>query len=418
MTQIAVIGLGFVGLTTALGLSEKGYRVYGYDADPEKMTLFHQGVVPFHEPGLKAALDKHVYRSFILADNLAQAVQSANIIFFCVGTPRSADGSVDLGYILKATEQTLQAIDTPTFRVLTYKSTIPPGTVREAIIPFIESHGFKVGIDLGVASNPEFLAEGRAWDDFLQPDRIVIGASDDRSSDILTALYTCFGAPIHLVSPTTAEFIKYLSNTLLSTLISFANEMAMLADRVGDIEVGRAFKILHQDKRWSGQPAGMTSYVYPGCGFGGYCLPKDTEAMYMQAKAKGYDAQGLYRVLQVNEQIKDFVVEKVARDTPTSSIIGILGLAFKPNSDDIRDTPTRPIIQRLLDKGYNKIIAYDPLANNLFSRTYRLPIVYASSLREIAATADVFVLLTAWDEFKRHRDLLAGKTIYDFRYCL
>lgn len=416
--NIAVIGLGFVGLTTALGFSEKGYTVYGYDADPQKMAQFRAGVVPFHEPGLKPALDRHLDHGFILADNLDQSVRPAQVIFFCVGTPRRADGSVDLAYVLSATEQTLNAIGRDDFKVLTYKSTIPPGTVRDAIAPFVEQRGFKVGLDVGVASNPEFLAEGRAWDDFLHPDRVVLGTSDAQSASVLHEVYAHFGAPIHALSPTTAEFIKYLSNTLLSTMISFANEMAMLADQVGDIEIGRAFKILHQDKRWSGHPAGMTSYVYPGCGFGGYCLPKDTEAMYMQAKAKGFEARGLHRVLEVNEQIKDFVVEKVAEGTPTSQTIGILGLSFKPNSDDVRDTPTRPIIQRLLDKGYDKIIAYDPLANDLFNRAYRMPIAYAKSLTDIAATADVFVLLTAWDEFKRNQNLFASKTVYDFRYCL
>jgi UDPglucose 6-dehydrogenase len=416
--KVAVIGLGFVGLTTALGLSERGHEVYGYDADPEKMAAFRTGIVPFHEPGLKPALDRHMNRGFILADSLQDAVRSAQVIFYCVGTPRSSDGSVDLSYILSATERTLDAIGKDAFKVLTYKSTIPPGTVRDVIAPFVERCGYSVGSDVGVASNPEFLAEGRAWDDFLYPDRIVIGTSDERSADLLEAVYAHFDAPIHKVSPTTAEFIKYLSNTLLATLISFANEMAMLADHIGGVEVSRAFKILHQDKRWSGTPAGMTSYVYPGCGFGGYCLPKDTEAMYMQGKAKGFDARGLYHVLNVNERIKDFVVEKVAADTPTSSTIGILGLSFKPNSDDIRDTPTKPIIQRLLDMGYDKIVAYDPLASDSFDRLYRLPIGYARSLTEIVERADVFVLLTAWDEFKRNRDLLAGKRVYDFRYCL
>ncbi len=410
--DIAVIGLGFVGL------SEKGFRVYGYDADPDKMACFRQGIVPFHEPGLKAALDRHVHSRFILADSFADAVHPAQIVFYCVGTPRSADGSVDLTYILKATAQTLQAIDKGAFKVLTYKSTIPPGTVRDAIVPFVEGLGYRVGHDIGIASNPEFLAEGRAWDDFLHPDRIVVGADDERSSRLLEEVYARFDAPIHIVSPTTAEFIKYLSNTLLSTLISFANEMAMVADRIGGIEIARAFKILHQDKRWSGHPAGMASYVYPGCGFGGYCLPKDTEALYMQGKAKGFDAQGLQHVLHVNERVKDFVVEKIAADTPTSETIGILGLSFKPNSDDIRDTPTKAIIQRLLARGYNRIIAYDPLANDLFDRAYRLPIAYANNLHAIVQAADVLVLLTAWDEFGRNRDLFNGKKMYDFRYCL
>jgi UDPglucose 6-dehydrogenase len=418
MTTIAVVGLGFVGLTTALGFCEKGYTVHGYDADLAKAAAIRQGTIPFHEPGLKEALNRHVNGSFIVVDALAPAVRSSDVIFFCVNTSRSDDGSVNLTHVLNAVEQTLDAIADGGFKVLVVKSTIPPGTTRDQIEPFVESHGFRIGEDIGIAANPEFLREGYAWQDFIHPDRIVIGTSDEQSTHLLEQVYSTFDAPLHKASTTSAEFIKYLSNTLLSTLISFSNEMAMLADQIGGIDVKQSFKILHQDRRWFGNPAGMTSYVYPGAGFGGYCLPKDTEAVYMQGKAKGYEAKGLRNVLEVNERVKDFVVEKVAQGTPASSTIGILGLSFKPNSDDIRDTPAKMIIERFLEKGYTKIVAYDPMATRSFGQAYGLPIRYADSLTELIDLADVYVLLTAWDEFKRNRNLLANRTIYDFRYCL
>ncbi len=418
MTRITVVGLGFVGLTTALGFSEKGFKVFGYDIAHKYRSLLQKGSISFHEPGLQEALRRHGEDRFVIVDELDEAVLSSQFVFLCVGTPRSVDGSVDLTQLFTAIKQILKRISRNTYQVLVVKSTIPPGSTKDEILPFIEKNGFKVGADIGLATNPEFLREGCAWQDFIHPDRIVVGTTDEQSEKALKQLYSGFDAPLFGVSFNTAEFIKYLSNALLSTMISYANEMAMIADTVGGIDVSQSFKVLHRDKRWSGDPANMASYVYPGCGFGGYCLPKDTEAIYMHAKDKGYEAKMLHNVLDVNNRVKDFLVERVTRTTPTSSTVGILGLSFKPNSDDVRDTPARAIIERLLARGYDKIVAYDPMATEAFGERYDLPIRYAGSLTEIVNAASVFVLLTAWDEFKRNKALFGNRVIHDFRYCL
>jgi UDPglucose 6-dehydrogenase len=417
--NVAVIGLGFVGLTTALGLCEKGNVVYGYDTDRSKVDYLRNKAVPFYEPDLKEALDKHFPDRFRISDKLSEAVKKSDLLFFCVGTPRREDGCVDLRYILRAIGQALSIIkDNDSYKVIVIKSTVPPSSTAEIILPYIEQEGFIVGESIGLVNNPEFLREGSAWDDFMHPDRIVLGVRDARSRVILEDLYRAFEAPVQTVSYNTAEFIKYLSNTLLSTLISFSNEMAVIADKFGDIDVARAFKILHQDKRWYGSPAKMTAYVYPGCGFGGYCLPKDTEAIYAQAKAKGFEPQGLKNVLLVNEKVKDFVADKLERELSKDSTIGILGLSFKPGSDDVRDTPALGIIQRLIERGFKKIVAYDPMAIESFRNSYELGIQYAKNLNEVAEMADCLVLLTAWDEFKERKTLLSSKKLYDFRYFI
>jgi UDPglucose 6-dehydrogenase len=275
-----------------------------------------------------------------------------------------------------------------------------------------------VGETVGLTVNPEFLREGFAWNDFINPDRIVIGVSDDKSRDLLGKVYRSFDAPICFVSLNTAAFIKYLSNTLLSTLISFSNEMSMVADAIGDIDIKDAFKILHMDKRWSGSPANMTSYVYPGCGFGGYCLPKDTQAFYSKSKESGYTPEIIGNVIKTNSKIREFISDKVAKLSSADSKIGILGLAFKPGSDDVRDTPAKYIIDGLLNRNRKNIYAYDPMAAELFKSNYSYDITYCKTLAGLVENCDVLVLLTAWKEFIDNKSLFSGKTVIDARYVL
>lgn len=416
--MITVIGLGFVGLTTALGFCEKGFKVFGVDVDNEKKDKMKAFQLPFHEPGLHDALKRHLNVNFLIIDDIKEALDQSKIIFYCVGTPCQEDGNVDLKYLLSAIENTLSLIGKNDFKVLVIKSTIPPSTTSEKIKPFIEKRGFVMGKNIGLANNPEFLREGYAWDDFLFPDRIVIGAEDEKTVEILREVYKPFNASVHAVSYNSSEFIKYLSNTLLATLISYSNEMSMIAHTIGNIDIIHSFNILHEDKRWSGTPAKMTSYVYPGCGFGGYCLPKDTMAMLMQSKLKGYDNSMLNSVITINKRIKDFVVQQIAKTASKKETIGILGLSFKANSDDVRDTPSKAIIEGLFKNGFDRIVAYDPMANDLFDITYCLKIDYANSFDEIVEKADCLVLLTAWDEFKENKEKLKSKRIYDFRYFL
>jgi UDPglucose 6-dehydrogenase len=413
---ITVIGLGFVGLTTALGFSEKGYHVYGFDIDQKKKDQLRNGKIPFYEPNLNEKLNKHLNKGFTITDDLQEAVINSEVIFLCVGTPSKTDGSADLGYILEAIKNVAGYIRKPEFKVLVVKSTIPPSTTSERITPYLENLGFNVGVEIGLTNNPEFLREGYAWDDFMNPDRIVIGQEDDKSGQIVETIYQTFNAPTYRVSLNTAEFIKYLSNTMLATLISFANEQSLIARSIGNIDIKNAFQVLHLDRRWSGAPANMSSYVFPGCGFGGYCLPKDTMALVSQSIKNSYTPELLTSTLKVNEAIKEFVVSDVERKVEKNENIGILGLAFKPNSNDIRDTPAKAIIQGLLQKGYTNIIAYDPMANEEFKEVNGFPIQYSPNLSSLLSMVNHVVILTAWDEFIKNEESIKKKNVFDYRY--
>ncbi len=413
--MITVIGLGFVGLTTALGFSEKGFKVYGVDIDEKKLGLLKKHEIPFYEPHLDVILEKQLGKNFILGETLETAVKDSKAIFVCVGTPSLDDGGADLTYLLNAIEEVIN-VGFDDYKTIIVKSTVPPSTISKQVFPFVQGKVADNGMTVGLASNPEFLREGYSWEDFIDPDRIVIGVEEDESKTILDNIYKPFNAPIHYVSYNSAEFIKYLSNTLLSTMISYSNEMSMIADHIGNIDVPKAFRILHEDKRWSGQPASMAGYVYPGCGYGGYCLPKDTSALHSIAKDHGYNARILGANLDVNEEIKNYVVNKIAKATQKSDKIGVLGLSFKKGSDDVRLSPTSEIIKKLLDEGYDDILAYDPMANETFANEYNYNISYADNLESVVESADNLLLLTAWDEFKQKEQLIKSKNVFDFRY--
>ena len=416
--RVAVIGLGFVGLTTALGFAEKGFDVFGFDVDAGRMGQIKRGELPFHEPHLGEALTRHLGKRFRLAASFAEAVQKSDLIFYCVGTPQSSSGAADLSYLARAIESTLAAIKRRPFKTLVVKSTVPPGSVQSRILPLFKKSRLVIGRDIGLANNPEFLREGVAWEDFMNPDRIVIGSNDTKSFDAVAALYKDFGADIFHVSPSTAEFIKSCSNALLATLISFANEVSIIADRVGGIDVKRAFEVLHRDRRWTGQPGKMSTYAFPGCGFGGYCLPKDIAALQHSAHLAGCKPELLRAVITANRAIKDHFVDKIIAATNPRTRIGILGLSFKPGSDDVRDSPAAEIIALLLQRDRKNLVAYDPMANESYQNLYRQPIKFVGGMKELAKQAEVFVLLTAWPEFKEKRNLLRGKPMFDGRYFL
>jgi UDPglucose 6-dehydrogenase len=397
--------MGFVGLTTALGFAEKGMRVCGFEHHPERLATLQAGRIPFHEPHLEEALARHLGKGFRLDVPLREALEEARAVFFCVGTPAGPGGEADLTDLTRAVEGVL-----PCRAVLTIKSTVPPSTARERILPLLGGHGL-------LASNPEFLREGMAWDDFLNPDRIVVGELNPESGAILEELYRPFGAPVHRVSLTTAEFVKYLSNTMLATMISFANEQSVIAHAVGDVEVARAFRILHEDRRWFGRPARMKDYVYPGCGFGGYCLPKDMAALIARAESAGVEPRVLRSALAVNGEIRGYHLERLAARIVPGARVGILGLAFKPGSDDVRDTPAREIVEGLLQRGY-RLTAYDPVAGEAFLRLYGLDIQLADDLDSLVASSDHLVLLTAWPEFREKQALLRTLPLDDLRYAI
>lgn len=410
---ITVFGLGFVGLTTALGFSKIGHKVYGVDVNKERLDLIRNGEVPFLEPGLPEVLSKTLNKNFFVDFDIDIAIKESKAIYFCVGTPYGEDGEADLQYLYKAIDETLKYIDDTKFRVLVTKSTIPPSTTKEKIIPYIKKKGYVIGEKIGVANNPEFLREGYCYDDFMNADRIVIGTEDEKSKEICNSIYKDFKVPIHNVSLNCGEFIKYLSNTFLATLISYANEMSLLAGEIGDINISKAFKILHEDRRWNN--GNMASYFYPGCGYGGYCLPKDTNALYALSKRKDFNSKILKAVIDTNDEMPNKIVEIIKKNVTKQNRIGILGLSFKPNSDDVRDTPAAKVIKKLIEDDYINLVAYDPVATEEFRRVYKYNLEYKDSLMEIEKDSDILVILTAWKEFE---EVDKSIKILDFRYML
>lgn len=411
--MVTVFGLGFVGLTTALGFAHLGYKVYGIDVDERRKDTLRQGRLPFLEPGMDEALKKHLGHEFFVVDDVKAAIADSEYVFYCVGTPYGEDGSADLRYLFFAIDTTLEAIADQNFRVLVVKSTIPPSTTAEKIVPYIRGKG-DAAKQLGIANNPEFLREGHCWEDFIGADRIVLGVDDERSRDMLVKLYEPMDIPIRCVSHSTGEFIKYLSNTLLATMISYSNEMAEVADTIGGIDVAEAFRILHMDKRWNG--CNMTTYVYPGCGYGGYCLPKDTNALFAQSAVKGFAPPILKNVIETNDRRPATVSKRIAKTLAKDATVGILGLSFKPLSDDVRDTPAARIIRALMDMGYENIIAYDPEAMDEFARCYpELSVKMKKTAKEVYDSADTIAVVTAWEEF-REVPAMGDKPVVDCRY--
>lgn len=414
---ITVFGLGFVGLTTALAFAEKKHRVYGFDIDHQRLDTIRAGKLPFMEPGLDRALLRHNNHNFIVTNDAETAVRNSEFVFLCVGTPNGKQGEADLTYIYSAIDMLSSVLHDGKYRVIVVKSTVPPSTTSERIIPYMKDKGLFPSEMFSVANNPEFLREGKCWDDMMNADRIVCGVSDQKAENMLRSLYSGFDTPFFAVSLNTAEFIKYLSNTLLATMISYANEMSKIADAIGDIQIKEAFKILHMDRRWAG--CEMSTYVYPGCGYGGYCLPKDTQAMYAQALSKGYEPMILKNVIAINNSMPQFMANKIMRIAKPSDKIGILGLSFKPGSDDVRDSSSARIISLLLNAGYKNLLAYDPLANKAFAREHNFDeIHYCDSVQSICEKSDVLVLVTAWEDFIGIDKHYPGKAIIDCRYFL
>jgi UDPglucose 6-dehydrogenase len=369
------------------------------------------------EPGLDSALARNLNSTFNTTSDPVKSVKDSDFIFLCVGTPCAENGEADLRYLFSAIDSFAPVLNDGKYRVLVVKSTIPPSTTSERIIPYLKEKGFFPGELFSVANNPEFLREGKCWDDMINADRIVCGVSDEKAESMLRTLYGDFKAPFFAVSHNTGEYIKYLSNTLLSTMISYSNEMSKIADAIGGISIKDAFKILHLDRRWG--DCDMKSYVYPGCGFGGYCLPKDTQAMYAKAASKGFEPKILKYVTEINDGMPGYMAEKIMAVAKPTNKIGILGLSFKPGSDDVRDSSSAKIIRHLLTSGFTEIYAFDPIANEGFAKEYNFNnIVYCNSQQSVCEKADVLVIATAWGEFMGIDKKYPGKPVIDCRYML
>ena len=414
--MIGVIGLGFVGLTTALGFSESGVPTMVYDIDETKLNVIRSGEIPFYEPELKEALSRNLGKNFTIVENMADLIDNSEIIFICVGTPKGSDGKADLSQIRSVIDAMLSKVKADDKKIILIKSTVPPSTTNY-MQEYIHKNGETRDENLIIGMNPEFLREGHAWEDFTNPDRIVVGIScDNVHKQKIAEIYKNFKKEIIFTNPRTAEFLKYLSNTLLSTLVSFSNEMSVIAKNIGGIDIAGAFKMLHLDKRFSGNPANIVSYIYPGCGYGGYCLPKDTEAIVRLSESLGFRPDILEGNISMNENVMNFLVNDFTQKYQDKSLsIGILGLSFKQDSDDIRETPALRCIETLKERGYNKIIAYDPMAMSNFAKAHpMLKITYAKSAKELIKGSQAIFIITAWKEFA---DLdFQGKLVYNFRY--
>ena len=406
---ISVIGLGFVGLTTALSFADKGNQVFGYDIDLEKVDVLKNGRVPFEEPGLKEAMDRCLDKTFHIVSSLSACVPQSDVVFFCVSTNAQKSGEVDLSHLKTAFAEAASVVPYEKRIVFAVKSTVPPTTVSGELTSLLKSYADK---QIMVCSNPEFLREGYSWKDFNFADRIVVGTNDTYVRTFMQQLYAAFDTPICFVSCNTAEFIKYLSNSMLATMISFSNEMAMIADGFGDIDIKRAFEILHMDGRFeTGQ---IVSYIYPGCGYGGYCLPKDVQAI---SYAAGNRSRLLKSVIAINRERQEYISECIMECLDARKEVTILGLSFKPNSDDVRESVAATVISILLEKGVKCIFAYDPIAMENFKKAYpHLRIVYKDSAEEAIQCGKTVVVLTAWEEFKKLN--YTDKVLLDFRYYI
>ncbi len=411
--QIAVIGTGYVGLVTGAGLADFGNEVTCVDIDEKKIEALRKGVIPIYEPGLDTIVNRNVAEGRLkFSTDLADAIRGSRAIFIAVGTPPKADGSADLRYVEEVARTIAKYMNGP--KLVITKSTVPIGTGRMIEKILAESGNGHQG---SVVSNPEFLREGSAIEDFMKPDRVVIGASDRESIDLMKEIY----APLHsLESPfvvtnvESSELIKYAANGFLATKISFINEIAMLCELLGG-DVQHVARGIGLDSRIG------PKFLQAGPGFGGSCFPKDTSAVADIAKRYGYNFQIIEAVLRVNEDIKQRMVGKVINAVGGSvhgKAIGILGLAFKPETDDMRDSPTIPLIQGLQKEGA-AIRAYDPQAMENAKKLFE-NVAFCNDAYETADGADALVIATEWNEFRalnlgRVRKLLKQPLIIDLR---
>ncbi|MGA2162804.1 MAG: UDP-glucose/GDP-mannose dehydrogenase family protein [Methanoregula sp.] len=390
--RISVIGTGYVGSVTGACLAETGYDVIFVDRNKKKLDLIKSGKSPIFEPGLEDLLQKNRKKISVTTD-LRDAVANSAITFICVGTPPKRDGSSDLSQVKEVSRtigKALRSIDR--FHVIVTKSTVIPGTNENIVLPILEKESKKKAYaDFGIASNPEFLKEGTAVDDFFHADRVVIGTNDPKTQEILETFYKPLNAPVFSTTLRIAEMIKYASNAFLATKISFANEIGNLCKDLG-IDSYEVFEGVGLDERIN------PHFFRSGIGFGGSCFPKDVKALIAYADSKGVPSRILSAVMALNEdQPKRLVALLKKHIRLQGKTIGILGLSFKPDTDDIRESRAIPVIRHLRKAGAS-VIAYDPMAMENFRQV--IPdITYADSASEVLS-ADAVLIVTEWKEFE------------------
>ena len=418
--KISIIGTGYVGLVGGVCLADFGNTIINVDIDEEKIEQLQQGEVPIYEQGLKELLEKNLTEGRItFTTDMKGAVEESEVIFISVGTPSDKDGSADLSAVLEVAKAIGQNMNG--YKVVVDKSTVPVGTgrkVEETIQQELDNRG--ANFDFSVVSNPEFLREGKAVHDFTHPDRIVIGTESKKARNILSEVYRALylnDVPFVYTNLETAEMIKYASNAFLATKISFINEMAILCEKVG-ANVQQVARAMGMDGRIS------SKFLHSGPGYGGSCFPKDTRAIVRIAKEEDVDLKVIQAGIEANEYQKEYMVEKIAGrlDDLSDKTLGVLGLSFKPETDDMRESPALTILPELIEEGA-KIRAYDPQA--IDESTWRLKgyeqdIIYCANEYDTMKGADALILLTEWNQFrrldlKRVKKLLAEPIFFDLR---
>lgn len=389
--NISIIGTGYIGSVTGACFAEMGHQIIFVGRDTKKLEKIKSGKSPVFEPGLDQLLLKNIERISTTTD-ITDAVQKTEVTFICVGTPPSKDGSSDLSQIETVSHSIGKALRSDTtYHTIVTKSTVLPSTIENLIIPILEKEsGKKAFVDFGVASNPEFLKEGTAIEDFFKTDRVVIGAQDQKTEDLLKKLYIPLNVPIFTTSIRTSEMIKFASNAFLATKISFANEIGNLCKELG-IDSYSVFEGVGLDTRIN------PNFFRTGIGFGGSCFPKDVKALIAHAKSKGITPRVLNSVMAVNDdQPKRMIALLKKHLVPNGRTIGVLGLAFKPDTDDIRESRAIPIINMLLKAGA-RVKAYDPVAIGNFRQQFP-DLIYTTSAQEVL-DSDAILIVTEWREF-------------------
>ncbi len=421
MMNISVIGTGYVGLVSGVCLAEKGHNVTCVDLSREKVDNINNAVAPIHERGLDDLLAKNINKTCTATTDLRRAVMDSELSIIAVGTPFEGD-SIDLSSVKQAARDIGNILKVKdTYHVVVVKSTVVPGTTDDEVLPILEeTSGKKAGADFGVGMNPEFLREGEAIDDFMNPDRIVLGGIDDKTLEVMSKVYQVFeGVDVIRTNNRTAEMIKYTANALLATLISFSNEIGNLCASLGGVDIVDVMKGVHKDKRFSpllpnGEriTPGFISYLAAGCGFGGSCFPKDVKALISYGKQIGSSMRLLEDVVKINEKQPQQVLTLLEKHFKNIQglKIAILGLAFKPGTDDMRESPAIPVIAHLLKEG-TRVMAYDPAAGPEAEKIFgNNQITYHKSLDESINEAKAIILLTDWDEFNNLPELIGPKS--------
>jgi UDPglucose 6-dehydrogenase len=416
--KIAVVGTGYVGLVTGTCFAEVGIDVTCIDIDQKKIDNLHQGILPIYEPGLEEMVSRNVEKGRLhFSTNLAEAIEGCDVAFIAVGTPPGEDGSADLKYVLAVARGIGEHMSS--YGVIVTKSTVPVGTAAKVHAEIAQAMAKRgANIEFDVASNPEFLKEGAAIDDFLKPDRIVVGIASERAEEVMTKLYKPFllnGHPIIFMDIPSAEMTKYAANSMLATKISFMNDVANLCEIMG-ADVNMVRRGIGSDARIG------TKFIYPGIGYGGSCFPKDVKALIKTAQENGYDMQVLRAVESVNEQQKSVLFDKLSRHFGgdlRGLKIAVWGLSFKPKTDDMREAPSLVIIERLLAAGCT-VTAYDPVAMPEAKHSLGDTITYAKDEFAALIDADALLVVTEWPEFRAPNfdvvaRLMKQKVIFDGR---